>query len=234
MITKRYDTTIELLRANDCIVAGNGIITKYHGTVAAIDKKAKWATLTFEDGRKARLEMTLAVTVERQEKDDAEKEADRRNYLAECVMHEFTRGTKSTPADYVRDCLATNATQVVSHALSYHQIDSLLHIQAKYAVWMEFDGMRMMYTEAGVAEDIAIIAAFDYATENRRRGFGGRDPLSRSTSVMSNINDDLVNWAPAELRESSAFGWDRSTNAALVAAARKTAEDTLRAARTNN
>jgi hypothetical protein len=173
--------------------------------VAGIERKPVWVTLTFVGGSTRRRRGDEPVTVWRSEPTAEEVAADRRHHAAEQLRGKLG-GYLHTAAftefnESVQIALANDHVNTFDH----WQLDKILRANALRNVGQLIDHARQQMVKRAADQGIELDADSEiidgfaawYANDIERadRISSPNDPLSRSTSLTSNLLEDLKRWA---------------------------------------
>lgn len=217
-VTKEVKT--DELRPNDVVIAEpkDGSITSLTPvTVRTIDRKTKWTTVVIsaEDA----LPVTRRVlgddvwTVVREEETQEEKDAKRRTYYLG-RLHDQTNTWLADPARELEAKIAKNREAEYVELAGHWEFDQFLTAQAFYkiarSVMYDFDRIRdneKLPVAWRADEDEILITAWAnwYLRNVLDRRSSSRNPLSRSTSITSNLFEDLDTWATQSIVDEGAW-----------------------------
>ena len=196
-ITVRKTITVTALRQGDTLDETPPAV------VASVTRKATWGAVHIAGhGRPRRLRLDASITVLRQEPTEQEQQQRRRTCMAEILKDELTGWLRRDPAPMLREILDTDPGY--GEVLTWSNLPDVLKAQAI------FKHARTLWHHLGEPADPAtveedpLLEAFAawWHTHIDPRGEDGprNDPLSRSTSVISNVLDDCDDWAIQEIR----------------------------------
>jgi hypothetical protein len=171
--------------------------------VESLNRKTTWGTVQIvgePDPRRLRLDAT--VTVIREQPTKEEKARARHAYMVQTLRDDLSDWLRRDPAQILRDIADTN--RGYAEVLTWSNLPDVLKAQAtlKHA--------RGLWNDLGRPDDIATVdddgllhafASWWYTHVHQVNNSGPRrDPISRSTSVISNVIDDCDTWAIAHIR----------------------------------
>lgn len=181
--------------------------------VTNINKKQLWATITVEDIEKPlRKRLSDPVVLMREQPTDAETEAKRKEFAHQLMVDALTAMLKQKHVDMLEE-IVTKARQTDGdlgyNVLTWGNLPRILEVQAKHKVALRIVGFldhsglphnapAPSVTDATYDELIDAFAQWWIAEFENVLG-SATNPLSRSTSTISNILDDLDEWANHQL-----------------------------------
>lgn len=181
MITNTYTIAAQAVRKGDRLLG--------FGIVADKAEKIAWVTFTNEEGATKRYRVEEEVTVERTEKTEEEK-------AAEVLVWQLRLAEKARTDAYSTH--AEQAERIAKSAsaatVSYSDLGNYLEAQATLKVWAAIDHMAGLEQHANL-NLLQVVELFVTYSKERAAQRGGTNPLSRSTSQLSNLLDDLDAYA---------------------------------------
>lgn len=186
-------------------VAGRSIVN--NGELV-IDRKRGTKNVTIETtGGNITVHADAGITIQREEQTDEEKQADRDRFDM-LQLRKLVDDWASDPTAKIRAQLDKFQHGTHSEALSHWDVDQFLASQAQYKVGVAIQVMTERFANherfADLTEDERLVtAAAIFIDEDRSYN---RNPLSRSTSITSNIFEDLDTWAKAEFLDKLRWG----------------------------
>lgn len=206
-------TTARQIAEGD-ILNGVEVATKKVGT--------KWAELRDSEGKLiARVQADTELTVSRSVPTDeevaeakAKRAAETRQWLVEDLQRDHRKRLENTPTAYLARVQA-NAAKTSDpdfHMFGYSDFSGLMEVQAEYNLAARVDAVAERWAEQGLPEawselgwDIdPLTAAYAMICANDSQPHP-RNPLNRSTSVTSNLMEDMVVFVAREMVET---GWN--------------------------
>lgn len=163
----------------------------------------------FSDGKFREFDADAVFTVWRNEPTEAEKEAE----IRETYLHGMERTLSSLLA---HDPGPLAAAAVEGTYLDSWAVGQLLTAQERKRAGHYVADNAKAYEDAGATRYDALMGAFGALAASRGRRTTP-DPLSRSTSTLSNLQEDLRRHV-AEEAVNDALGWTRLTQTDLLAA----------------
>lgn len=185
-------TTVKVhdLRVGDLMHMRSGNILP----VIKIDRKRTRATVTFDDAgilNDDYMRLDDLVTVDRLELTSEEREEQRIERGLQRVQQIKDDALKQTPADFLAACVQDYPNQ----PLNSWRMAEYIELQAHYAAWKRIEHIGNSYAELGIEyRDCMLTACADFLLEREYP----QNPLSRSTSTISNILDDVDRYAVAK------------------------------------
>lgn len=184
----------------------HGDVTDTGAIVDQLDAREKWGYVTFvEQDKPQRILLDLDITIKRPELTDEERELRDRNEALHWLRDTLDEYAKLDP---IRGILAAHKKAKDSgyELLPAFAVDQAVHDNALHEVGRQVQRMydRLVDPEDDWLDDIVtdddskLIAAWAvWYLEPTGRSWNSfdRDPLNRSTSVISNIYEDLERWA---------------------------------------
>ena len=195
MITNTYESPVQSMRPGDIVRAGLPTL----GIVASIDRKVKWVVVTYESGHRTRALVDATVTYDRNEKDEAEIAIDRYEFSMMRLRRDFEDGFVDKAVDQVRTALARHEDSGYD-MFTYSNLDDILIAQARFNAYRRIDHVRSSLEERGLDADTALAAAYKSVLDEDRNGYP-QNPLNRSTSVLSNLLEDVKKYVVADIRK---------------------------------
>jgi hypothetical protein len=185
------------------------------GTVVKdIIKKQKFAFVTMDladQVRPWRRPLAEPITYERTEATQAERNASRVQFRFEMMRDALTDMLDSTPMKKLEQVMAkarhtsTEDGDLAYDVLTHWALDDVLRTQARYKVALRIRSYLAWPLEDATYDDLLTAYAKWWSYERDNMRHASRDPLSRSTSVTSNLLEDLDEWAVQSV--TSGFGW---------------------------
>jgi hypothetical protein len=186
-------------------VAGNNV-------VADIEQKQTWAYILFEgeqtDARRMRRDIN--VTVLREERTAEEIAAVKHEFIVEALRDQLRKLLAGDPASMLR-ALLDKHIDGNDDLLTYYNLSDVLKAQAMYKQGSAIRYLIHTRTDAlghpadvNTADDVKTVhedvlldayAMWYHTNFEKRHSSFTPDPLSRSTSVLSNVIDDVDRWA---------------------------------------
>jgi hypothetical protein len=171
--------------------------------VESLTRKTTWGAVQIAGEAKPRqLRLDAMVTVIREEPTQEERAQARHTYMVQTLKDELSGWLRRDPAQILQDIIDRNRGYV--EVLTWSNLPDVLKAQAT------FKHARTLWHDLGQPDDIAAVdedsllqafASWWYTNVHQARDYGPRhDPISRSTSVISNIIDDCDTWAIADIR----------------------------------
>jgi hypothetical protein len=202
--------------------------------VDAVDKKQKWGTFTFVGNNigatgnmEIRRRLDESVVVYREELTEEEAVKRRREMIREVLIDDLRSLLRRNPVQKLEDIVtdarqreATSGKPVIG-VLDWSNLADVLQAQATYKIGIhinhalrrgtsplnssEYNGPELV-EDATYDEIVDAYAAWYASDVDNGRMLNARvNPLSRSTSVLSNLLEDLDAWAVGEI--TSKFAW---------------------------
>jgi hypothetical protein len=176
--------------------------------VESLTRKATWGAVQIAgEAKPRRLRLDASVTVLREEPTEEEQARRRRTCTVEILKDQVTGWLRRDPARMLREIVDNDPGY--GEVLTWSNLPDVLKAQAT------FKQARTLWHHLGEPEDLAAVdedtlleafASWWYTNVHRLGDQGPRhDPISRSTSIISNIIDDCDDWAIQEIR--SRIGW---------------------------
>jgi hypothetical protein len=201
-INVRKDITVTELRKGDTFAETPPAV------VESLTRKATWGAVQIAgEATPRRLRLDASVTVLREEPTKDEKAGSRRTRMVEMLTDELTGWLRRDPARMLREILDND--RGYGEVLTWSNLPDVLKAQAM------FKQARTLWHHLGEPTDLAAVdedtlleafASWWYTNVHRLGDQGPRhDPISRSTSVISNIIDDCDDWAIQQIR--TRIGW---------------------------
>jgi hypothetical protein len=188
MIAETMTVTVDTLREGDLILACP--TQKYvNAMVCKVERKDKCAVVHFSDrSTTIRWNRDAEVRVVRYVKDEMEKREDARRYMVNSLRDDMKKNTMQRVLQRLQDGITHYNGGKRAEVISHWDLEEILKDQAFGKFWSRVAFTTDQYVVAGVDDDTALLASFYlYATERVYPS----NPLSRSTSVMSNVYNDL-------------------------------------------
>ncbi len=189
--------------------------------VAETKVGSKWTSIRDDDGKLIiRCLSDQHLEVSREEKTDEEKKAERHEYAVESLRKYHDTATAKDPVSMLRAMADEADGKNWRRAFDWSNGASFLKAQAEWNVVMSCEYSRASLVEKGVDEDTALLAAYGHRLFPEAGSYDyPRDPLSKSTSVISNILDDLDTVAPQLVWQDVKYSVSRDILEEAVAAA---------------
>ncbi len=207
----RKEITITELRKGDRFAETGTPVTD-------VTRKQKWAIVELNGERTVRMQLDAPVTVLRIEAIDEEKEEFARNYVIKKLRNDLSSALTRDPAKLLGEIIAKAPTSD-GEVLDWSNLPTVLHAQAMYKVALiichliHIAGVRLEKSidvdlranpddVARVDPDVLFeaYAMWYYGNVDPDRSHQrSYDPLSRSTSPISNLLEDLDAWAIAQV-----------------------------------
>lgn len=179
MITNTYTVRISAVRKGDNVVNS--------GLVAGTKNGPAWTVLTFEDTavKPLRLRNDEMVTVARLEKTEEEK-------AAEMVEMKILMANNARTSAYaaLEKATAKLSENAANAAVNYSVLEQFLLAQASAKVWHKIDDMVGFPQNLNLSLDEVVDKFVTIAKARMFESHYG-SALSRSTSVVSNLLDDV-------------------------------------------
>lgn len=195
-----YVTTLHI-QVNDLRI-GDLLFTKtkngdHYAPVVKIDRKRTRALVTLDDAG-AYLEVSLRldapVTVDRQQLTDDELDQRRIETGVKRIQYFKDVALNKTPAEFIGECVAKKPERPLD---SWNMGDYMEHV-AEYEMWKRIEYYEDKYAQAGVESQDGTLSAFADVVLSYSHP---RNPLSRSTSVIRNLFDDMENYVIDRARD---------------------------------
>ena len=199
------------LRNGDKFVNG-----RHFGTVDSIEVKTKFAYVNVIGGhRPIRIDLNEEVKIERVEPTQAEKDAELKMYALESLTKSLHKFTDGDPVNAALQTIVQKRDEAVDRypntvgreVLDYSTLNGLLDLQAEVKPWFAVRDIqdRILTNERWADVETDVLTAVALAIRDRRRHTYNRNPLSRSTSVLSNLLEDLEAYAWTQFEDK--LGW---------------------------
>ncbi len=196
-ITVRKDIKVAELRKGDRLDEMPPAI------VESLTRKSTWGVVQIAgEAKPRRLRLDAGITVLREEPTEQEQARSRRTFIVGMLTDELTGWLKRDPARMLREIVDND--RGYGEVLTWSNLPDVLKAQAM------FKHARILWHHLGEPADLAAIeedtlleafASWWYTNVHRLGDQGPRhDPLSRSTSIISNIIDDCDDWAIQQIR----------------------------------
>lgn len=212
--TVQTTVPVQNLRKGDVTVrtSGSGLDQRVtRETVDAVKRGTKWVEARDADGKLiVRLERGMGVLVERVEDTPEEREAGYRAYAVRCLT-ELVEDWATDPTTCLRKSIAELDEQGGAEAAKYGEVvshwtlDTFLTRQAGFKLAVSIRHMIEKvrtsdsdFYAAATDEDEQLFLAVGLVLDVAERRQSVPNPLSRSTSVTSNLYEDLDRHARAE------------------------------------
>ena len=201
-ITVRKTLTVTELRKGDTFEETPPAV------VESLTRKATWGAVQIAgEAKPRRLRLDAGVTVLREEPTEDEQARGRRTFTVEMLKNELTGWLRRDPARMLRKIIDND--HGYGEVLTWSNLPDVLKAQAM------FKQARTLWQHLGEPADLAAIdedtlleafASWWYTNVHRLGDQGPRhDPISRSTSIISNVIDDCDDWAIQQIR--LRIGW---------------------------
>lgn len=181
----------------------HGDMTDTGAIVDRLDRKEKWGYVTFvEQDKPQRILLDLDITVKRPVLTDEERAARDRAHAIEFLRDLLKQYGEDPTRDLRR--VMSKAREEGYELLPAHAVDTAIHANAQYEVAraVNFRLKKINDPDNDMWRDLDddgrfLVAWAIWYLEPTGRSWNSfdRDPLNRSTSVMSNIYEDLERWA---------------------------------------
>ena len=196
-ITVRKDIKVAELRKGDRLDEMPPAI------VESLTRKSTWGVVQIAgEAKPRRLRLDAGITVLREEPTEQEQARSRRTFIVGMLTDELTGWLKRDPARMLREIVDND--RGYGEVLTWSNLPDVLKAQAM------FKHARILWHHLGEPADLAAIeedtlleafASWWYTNVHRLGDQGPRhDPISRSTSIISNIIDDCDDWAIQQIR----------------------------------
>ena len=172
-------------------------------TVESLTRKTTWGVVQIAgEAHPRRLRLDAMVTVIREQPTEEEKARTRRAYMVQTLKDELSGWLRRDPAQMLQDIVDNNRGH--AEVLTWSNLPDVLKAQATFkqarALWHDL-GQPDNITAVDEDSLLQVFASWWYTNVHRVGDYGPRhDPISRSTSVISNIIDDCDSWAAADIR----------------------------------
>jgi hypothetical protein len=171
--------------------------------VESLTRKAVWGAVQVAgEARPRRLRLDAPVTVLREEPTPQEKAQARLAYMTQALRDELAGWLQRDPAGMLQRIIDSNRGQV--EVLTWSNLPDVLKAQATFKHARALHNRLGQPDNLAAVDDDALLEAFAswwYTHVHRVIEDGpGRDLLSRSTSVISNVIDDCDDWAVQQIR----------------------------------
>lgn len=177
---------VEAIKPYDKIADNNSSEWPLGATVGMVEVKVKWVYIRDTNGHSIRrVEAGTLVNVARLQKTSEERYAEQR--AAAVVVLTQALGRDRSVATLLRSMADNRETSSMQHG----DFDELLTLNAQANLWARFGGVVTRVTEQGCGDIVTALAIFANMLQERT---DYRNPLSRSTSVTSNLVED-VQWS---------------------------------------
>lgn len=188
--TVTHEVAVENIRKGDVISTENYGNWPYGATVARVDVKVKWVTVYGgTDDKLARVELGTKVKVDRQEPTDSERYAANRMESLQNVQFLIgQRARRQTVHQYMAEVAEAGKT------VGYDTVNNIITMQAEDVLWIRFENVVTRIKKIG-GDELTALALYIHNLQDRR---DYRNPLSRSTSVVSNVMEDTEHYVTAE------------------------------------
>lgn len=214
-MTVQVEHTIKTdeLKVNDTVLADPSFTIQASAplTVRSIDRKIKWTTVKLDNAPTGSLSLTRRSlgddlwTVVRTEKTPEETFAEQRRFYLRNLRSK-TDNWSTDPSEALSDKMTTNRNADYSELVSHWDLDKFLEAQALYkiarnvlALTEKLPTNEVVPSKWASDEDEVLITAWaQWYCENtlkKDRHYSPRSPLSRSTSITSNLFEDMDRWA---------------------------------------
>jgi hypothetical protein len=153
------------------------------------------------------------ITVLREQLTTEEQEANKRMFMVEGVREHLFKLLGNNPLDELQDAIE-KYNPAYGELLSSYNLPGVLKTQARYRVGLHIRSYASKAAERrnveiqlrldnlrddvkALDEDVLLdaFAMWYYENTDRRYKVGPQDPTSRSTSVLSNLIEDIEKWA---------------------------------------
>ena len=196
-ITVRKDIKVAGLRKGDRLDEMPPAI------VESLTRKSTWGVVQIAgEAKPRRLRLDAGITVLREEPTEDEQARSRRTFMVQMLTDELTGWLRRDPARMLREIVDND--RGYGEVLTWSNLPDVLKAQAT------FKQARTLWHHLGEPEDLAAVdedtlleafASWWYTNVYRLGDQGPRhDPISRSTSSISNIIDDCDDWAIQQIR----------------------------------
>lgn len=171
--------------------------------VESLTRKTTWGAVQIAGEDKPRqLRLDAIVTVFREEPTEQERAQARHAWMVQTLKDELRGWLRRDPAQILQNIVDRNRGYV--EVLTWSNLPDVLKAQALYkqarGLWHDLDRPDDIDT---VDDDLLLqaFAAWWYTNVHQATWSGPRhDPISRSTSAISNLIDDCDTWAIATIR----------------------------------
>lgn len=192
-----YMTTITVqvddLNRGDLLHMRSGSIAP----VVKVDRKRTRATVTVDDCgvfTDHSMHLNELVTVDRERLTDEELEQQRIDNGVRRIQSIKDEALKQTPAEFLTAAIAKNPDR----PLDNWNTGEYMELLAQYELWKRIEYIGNNYAENGVTYRDCLMAAFADIVLDRPYP---RDPLSRSTSVIRNLFEDVERYVVDRARD---------------------------------
>ena len=193
----RKDITVVELRKGDTFEETPPAI------VESLTRKATWGAVQIAgEAKPRRLRLDAKVTVLREEPTEDEQARSRRTFMVEMLKAELTGWLRRDPARMLSEIV--EGDRGYGEVLTWSNLPDVLKAQAT------FKQARILWHHLGEPADLAAVdedalleafASWWHTNIHPLRYQGPRhDPISRSTSSISNIIEDCDDWAIQQIR----------------------------------
>ncbi len=171
--------------------------------VESLTRKTTWGSVQIAgEAAPRRLRLDAVVTVLREEPTEQERAQARYAYMVQTLKDELRGWLRRDPAQILQDIIDKSRGYV--EVLTWSNLPDVLKAQALYkharGLWHDLDQPE----DIAAVDDDRLLQAFAswwYTNVHQASRSGPRyDPISRSTSVISNLIDDCDTWAIADIR----------------------------------
>jgi hypothetical protein len=233
-VSKRI--TVGGLHVGDVVTSAIGRynnIASHHLVVTSINKKSVWAEVAVETPigsrhtERARLDSYVTVT---REEETAEEIAAHRREVAVNLLRRLWVSINEDPSVALVERIAKNRDDGYAELLGYYDLDKFLEAQALRKIGSTITHLMKVQRENGFDgnnvddyDDALLVEAFAtwYHSEVFNASQYARSPLSRSTSITSNLYEDLdayaVKYVIEQLRWTGRVVQDRAEELRLAA-----------------
>lgn len=206
----KHEDKVSTLRKGDLLQ----VIVNGHAQWAPITdvvKKQTWGSFTVEGIDKAlRMRLDEPIDFKREQPTAAEQEANRRNWTRETIVDDLSKLLRDTPLKKLEAIVAkarVTGGDIAHDVLTSFNLPDVLEAQALFKVALRIRN----YVDTERLEDATYEQLVDALAKWWISEYGGlrsyrSSPLSRSTSRISNMLEDLDDWAPNRITEKLWFG----------------------------
>lgn len=192
-LVKHTVTTAELLR---------GDVTTY-GEVVVVDRKIKWATVTFADGSTERVPVDEEWTIDRLERTADEKAAERLRFTLEWLDREQRGAVDALDAAREKTARSLLAGEEQTH---WTLLDVIV-AQERFKLWEEFRRGAAYQVNRPEDEQLTLLEVLrELRADVAERLLERTSFLSRSTSVVSNVVEDAQREVQARWLRDTRYG----------------------------